>query len=482
MAAPSTIVDASGKGTAIKLFCRSARQRLLSHANAASGPKSRLLFVVGNTSCDLDSVCSAIGFAYHLQSEQQKRSGEGGLGSQEDTTTHVIPLLNYQRRAFPQLLQQAYWLEKYFGLSLHDLSFFPEDVQDILSVSSEHETTTVCCGSESVSPSTNSTVFHLVDHNEVDPGQRAFLRGRIVGCLDHHEDAGASFRELLARPDGTNSDVEIHAPSLCGPEKIVGSCASLVLSRLLTRTASASAKKGFTPTAENGAQALEDEGEVFRLLAGAILCDTRNFADATKGSKWSVIGDQEVFDQALERYASQAKNLDRSGICQDLFEIKFDLERNLALGFPALLAGDYKQFQYCSTATQTTVKIGFATLPIQLPAVLDKWAVGLLCDDMKAFCASRSTHALVILSSDKDMVKHCGLYSTAASTEGQDEAKGAVVDIAMLATGLKTEMGLEEIAITPGEPASRLFAVYRQQRTEKSRKQVEPLMKALLTA
>jgi hypothetical protein len=153
-----------------------------SDGNENSGGTS-VRFVVGNTSCDQDSVCSAISYSYfleHTQNGVDTKYPNPTTAVVPQTRHHYVPVLNINRATFPTLLQQNYWLER-FGITAEDI-LFREDLTEALD--------TVAKGygggknKESVGAGSGSDMnieIVLVDHNEVDPGQKALFAGRVVG-------------------------------------------------------------------------------------------------------------------------------------------------------------------------------------------------------------------------------------------------------------------------------------------------------------
>ena len=130
--------------------------------------------VIGNTGGDLDSVVSAISFAYIRQSQ--------------DPTILVIPILNINHDDF-RLRTEVEYLFKALGIKKTSLLF--SDHVDL----------------EQLNKNQRLSVT-LVDHNELAPHQD-YLAGSIVGILDHHEDKGL-YNPLLRRvPQGVGSTASL---------------------------------------------------------------------------------------------------------------------------------------------------------------------------------------------------------------------------------------------------------------------------------
>ena len=143
-----------------------------SHLPRVLGSPSKLKIVYGNESADMDSVASAITYAY--------------FNYVYDPTQLVIPIINIPRCDLPLRRDILFALDK---ISItEDLLYFNEDLNKFIQV---HE-----AGIETV----------LVDHNDLPKldGIRT-----VVGVIDHHADLGlykdASPRVI--RPTGSCSSL-----------------------------------------------------------------------------------------------------------------------------------------------------------------------------------------------------------------------------------------------------------------------------------
>lgn len=124
------------------------------------------IFVTGNQSADMDSVVSALTFAYfsNLQSSEK----------------YVIPLINIPKDDL-RLRKDIIKLLSYYSIT-EDLLYFVDDF-------------------EKLSQNSEKVLVNLVDHNNIqgDELHKAYESGKveIVGILDHHADEG---QFLLADP------------------------------------------------------------------------------------------------------------------------------------------------------------------------------------------------------------------------------------------------------------------------------------------
>ncbi|SCU80630.1 LANO_0B00738g1_1 [Lachancea nothofagi CBS 11611] len=141
---------------------------------------SRLRIVCGNESADLDSVVSAITYAY--------------FSYINDPSKPIVPILNILK-ADLELRRDIVWVLKQRNIP-HSLLFFQEDLQDLRKRFN--------CPIDAV----------LVDHNDTQSVAKTLVDS-VVGIIDHHEDLGLH-KDILDRK--------------CGPRvvTVAGSCSSLV--------------------------------------------------------------------------------------------------------------------------------------------------------------------------------------------------------------------------------------------------------------
>ncbi|CAX43832.1 exopolypase, putative [Candida dubliniensis CD36] len=156
----------------IKSYLTNLRQQLKS--KSLSYP---FTIVTGNQSADMDSVVSALAFAYF---------------SNLHTKEYIIPLINIPRNDL-KLRRDIVILLKYYSIT-EDLLFFVEDFQIFVKESDQ-------------------LLINLVDHNNIqgDEQHEAFGAGKlkVVGIIDHHEDEGqfVDSQPRIIRTCGSNSSL-----------------------------------------------------------------------------------------------------------------------------------------------------------------------------------------------------------------------------------------------------------------------------------
>ncbi|CEP65040.1 exopolyphosphatase LALA0_S18e00364g [Lachancea lanzarotensis] len=177
---------------------------------------SRLLIVCGNESADLDSVVSAVTYAY--------------FSYIRDPSVQVVPVVNILR-ADLNLRRDIVWVLKKGNIP-HNLLYFHEDLQDMRKRFK------------------GPIEAILVDHNESQSLAKKVVDS-VVGIIDHHEDLGLH-KDIPERRSG---------PRIVTP---AGSCSSLVFNFWNEMFKSAGG-------ARIGPDALS-------LCLGALLIDTSNMA------------------------------------------------------------------------------------------------------------------------------------------------------------------------------------------------------------
>ncbi|CAM1503294.1 Fc.00g080700.m01.CDS01 [Cosmosporella sp. VM-42] len=199
----------------LKSFLAAARTALSTPASQRKGP---LTFVVGNESADLDSLCSALLFAY----------------IRTNTRPHTlhIPLCNLPR---PDLA-----LRTEMAAVLRHASLTPKD---LITLSDLPE----------LDP--KDTRWLLVDHNCLTGVLKKFS-GQIIGVVDHHADEGA-----------------VHAQAEPRVVQPCGSCMSLIVEE---------SKKVWEESAAQDSDVASEEEKLAKIGLAAILTDTINLTAKEK--------------------------------------------------------------------------------------------------------------------------------------------------------------------------------------------------------
>lgn len=188
---------------------------------------SPLKIVCGNQSADLDSVVSAISFAY--------------FSYLKDPRNPILPVVNIPRNDL-DLRRDIVSVLKRQSIP-KNLLYFQEDIRDLKRQFG--------CKVESI----------LVDHNDPQSDLKLII-DRVIGIIDHHEDLGL-YKEEIAQSNG---------PRII---TTTGSCSSLVLNYWYDLI---------------GPESVAQMKDSFPLCLGAALIDTSNFKFKVEEADLKVLG------------------------------------------------------------------------------------------------------------------------------------------------------------------------------------------------
>jgi len=292
----------------LRAFLTSARSALSSHSSASS--RQPLHFVIGNESADLDSISSALTYAY--------------FRSHAPPHNLHIPLFNIPRADIairPELLTilPRAGLEPSHLLTLDDLP--PLDV-----LPPEH------------------TQWTLVDHNALTGPLTAYA-SRVTGCVDHHA-------EEHAVPKDTGDEPRI--------VEVAGSCTSLVVNYLQSTwdTLTASTTKT-SAAASSSATDTQGDAPLARLALASILIDTSALRDSGKTTP----SDEKAVAYLESALSTHDASYDRATYLAEIKAAKFDLDR---LTTNEVLRKDYKQW------TAGGVQLGVSSVVKELGWLIGK--------------------------------------------------------------------------------------------------------------
>lgn len=322
---------------------------ILTQEKVASTP--HLTFILGNESCDLDSVMSALAFAYcnsftsPVFYPNQKATFE--------KSNCYIPLLNVSRQDFASRFDSHYLLKKW-GVAPEELIYF-EELLSYQKLFSDNQKISFNNGgllldqnkllydqtlaenldkidkepydSPNVMSFDQDFDIFLVDHNSLAPSQ-SFLKSFIREIIDHHEDKVDSW---VTPGQKVRKNI-----------RLSGSCCVLVAERIL-----------------NDARKILDEELAFGLYL-TIMVDTYNFDVKFKNNRW-VEKDWEVFLE-LQKFLDEKSNFyltiltvtldgnpgkyQADKIYKEINGLKYDEELNLGLSLMSLLIKDSKVFRF----------------------------------------------------------------------------------------------------------------------------------------
>lgn len=388
---------------ALNAFLRASRAAL-------ADPNASVALVVGNEAADLDSMACAVSFAYAAANG----SGVGvGVGS-VSVSVSFVAVIAVPREDFA-LRTDAAWLFRDVGVDVSALVFADDVDPRALRDAGRLEGVT------------------LVDHNRAAAAYESVF-DLVDVVVDHHEDEGKY-------PSTASTTI---AP--------VGSCATLV-----TEAMDGSFRRS---------GALNGEGPLARLLAGAVALDTQNLDFAASRAT-------ERDAAALARLAPLAglsARADVAAFYETLKRRRFD---QAGLSPRDLLRRDYKQWDMGGWI------VGIASFGVPLEKMGDPDDVAAACD---AFATERGLDILALMAAYDDDARGGAFARQLAmrAAPGAPEGTGRVLR-EMAEEAMRDALG----GLTALEGAGAFedgTLAFRQGDPKGSRKKVQPAMLAYLEA
>ncbi|XXG98519.1 ATPase synthesis protein 25 mitochondrial [Hypoxylon texense] len=433
----------------LQAFLATARAALTAPPSKRSTP---LHFVVGNESADLDSLCSALFLAY--------------FRSHEPPHTLHIPLCHLAREDLA--------LRPEFGAVLRRAAVSPDDVL----------TLTELPGPDRLRA--EDTRWLLVDHNAPTgtPGRLCGGgrgRGRVVGCIDHHEDEGRVPRD---------ADPRVIERS--------GSCMSLVVERC-AETWDALAEgneeeeEGEDPEEEESRRVINSQ--LAYLALAPILVDTNNLGskDKTCGSdeRAAAVARARLRAAAAGSSDEEVVSADIERFSKEVFALKEDIS---GMSIRDILRKDYKEWNTAEEEKEREegeegeegegegpgLRLGTSSVPQPFAFLVDK-AGGekAFAEELERWSASKKLDVTVVLTTCKADGKFSRELLVWARTGPE-----VVAAVKKFAEGDgKEKLGLEtwgdgRLDAEDGEGSWR--RCWTQSETRNSRKQIAPMFRDAL--
>ena len=264
-----------------------------------------IIFVLGNTSCDLDSALSAyiLSISENLKCGTIKISEKGKPSINEKITKVYLPVLNIKRGTLPYRIDIKYIFDK-FNIDQNDFWYISDSIFDANSLFKykNYENKNI------------KTSLILVDHTILTKDQQ-YLADYVIDIHDHHL--------LTNLPDLYKNlkRINIKYP--------IGSCTTLILNDYLCNKKKETFPSKILPPL---------------LAVSAILVDTEKFKDNLYGIRWVDL-DKKVY-KYLKKLVKKKEDIKMKEYYKEIKEIKHDEEKNLELGVEALLSKDQKIFDW----------------------------------------------------------------------------------------------------------------------------------------
>ena len=359
-------------------------------------------FILGNSTCDMDSALSAylLSIGKNIRHKCIEIDDTNVVSLNKEAKEIYVPVINCKRGEYESRLDGKFVFDK-FKVNLDDF-FYINDVE--LSQTTFND------------PKNDYNII-LVDHSKLDESI-SYLSDYVIEIIDHHFTRELKYSNL--------KNIFIKYPC--------GSCTTLILMDYFLSK--------FPHTI------------IPSLLATtAILLDTENFNQKYYGNRWTEM-DKIVYDKLINE--SQT-HVDVEKYYKDIFQAKFDVEKNLALGLDILMRKDKKNFKWNKFITE------WSSLTISLNKIIEKFTFEKVIEYIDNNYKGKIDFYVMLSTIDKDL-KEAIIYSV----------KGEKVDINNMGEFLKSKMSDKYKAIEKKENNENIIVI--KLNTTASRKSVEPVL------
>ena len=262
-----------------------------------------IIFILGNTSCDMDSALSSylLSIGKNIKNEAITLSKKGKPSINEDTKIIYLPVLNIQRGTLSHRIDIKYIFD-INGIDENDFWYISDEIFKPNNLFQYNN-----------SQNNIKTSLILVDHTILTEEQH-YLSDYVIGIYDHH---------LLTNYNGQYKNLQN-----CNITYPIGSCTTLILSDYFM--GDDFPVKIVSPV----------------LAVTAILLDTKNFNPKFYENRW-VDMDRRIY-KSIKKIIKEDKKykIKMKQYFQEIKDIKHDLEKNLNLGLESLVSKDQKFFKW----------------------------------------------------------------------------------------------------------------------------------------
>ncbi|KUI68336.1 hypothetical protein VM1G_03715 [Cytospora mali] len=375
-----------------------------------------LTFVIGNESADLDSLCSAVVFAY-LRSHSQPKY-----------TLH-IPLANIPREDLPLRPELSAALH-HAGVKAEELLTL-SDLEDVIKTNG-------------LEP--QDTRWLLVDHNVLTGKLGERFGSRVVGCVDHHDD-----ENMVAQDTGDEPRVL----------RKTGSCMSLVVEYCRGAWESLS-----TSSSNEGGDgdAVGMDAQLARVALGPILIDTNNLKSKAKTTETDV-----KVAEFLEGKIGEEK-YDRKKYFKELSRLKEDISQ---FSYRDNFRKDFKSW------TEDGLVLGTSSIPQSFKYMLENIGDReTLLRELRAFAEDKQLDiACIMTSSAKDDGVFKRNLLVWALNEKAVRAVEKFVELQSETLGLEK---FHHLDLDGGDGKEEIRYAWNQHQTKNSRKQLAPMLRSAM--
>lgn len=440
-------------------FARTIKHKLTSIVS--SDNLYRVHFVMGNSSCEMDSFASSLALSFF----RNIKSGFLSTSSSQEVTYHIqkenniyVPIVNCVEGELFWRLEICKLLKK-LGLNEDDFFYFNASFdKSNLSFSPFSSCTELKKDNFTYS-------FILVDHHELD-GSQIEIASIVEEIIDHHEDNGFSYETVF--------------PKLIKKRVEFPRCSAM----------SFIIEEFFYDEAYSKTRAHLLSSNIFDLLLAPMVLDSANFNSKTLNIRWVPI-DKQLSSKVIE-YANTSlfydivEEIEKKDdfdfrhfefLFNLLSKAKFDRQLSINLGPKSLLNKDRKDFTV-EMKDNKILSVTFSSLSVPFSTVVKEYTIERTTEILEELAFEKSTDIFVIIFRE-DNQEVCALHYI--STAGKERypalfsKEGLENYLNSICNSLRTESIVSLCRISLNEVEKNFVSIETQ--GELSRKLFWPLFK-----
>ncbi len=296
-----------------------------------------ITFVLGNNSCDMDSVLSSylLSLGKNIKNNTiiYNKSNDTAISNKQ--AKHLfLPVLNTKRGTFYQRLDEKYVFDL-FKIDENLFWYISDEIFDEKNLFSFHKNNNI------------KTNIILVDHSKLSEEQK-FLEEYVTEIYDHHQEKKYDFKNL--------KEVHVKYP--------LGSCSTLILLDYFFNT--------FPKCLINPLLAIT-----------ALLIDTNKFDKKYYNNRWIDL-DRVVYKKIKGEIRENEKKIKSIDYYKNIIETKYNVEKNLELGVEILLIKDQKQYNWDG------IKIFWSSLQVPYYKMQEKFGTNEIMRQMYSYYINKT--------------------------------------------------------------------------------------------
>ncbi|SBT79045.1 conserved Plasmodium protein, unknown function [Plasmodium ovale] len=356
--------------------------------NTESNGHVHFVFVFGNNTADLDSVCSSIVYSfflyiwYCLKSKTTKEKNS-------DILKFFIPIINIKRSDMKLKVLINWWLEKCEIQNPEEILVFNDDknLLEVLKCDNKYD---IC----------------FVDFNDFEPNSMYNLNN-IKSIIDHH-----MLKDEAKNKRITKSIYPIYV------------CSCIVIIAYLYKHSSEFLGIPFI------------NKNMMWLIYGTILRDSNNFPKGDFGKRW-IQQDLNIFS-SIKRFFRISNKMDIY-MTYSFNNIRFSINLK-KFGIENLLFADYKDYNY--EVLKKKIKIRIASIDFSIDLLFSNEDINRLIEKLYEICRENNLSMFILIGSylnNYQLYKDMGMffYNSDVNKDGRDVIGGYLVNALLVNEDIK---------------------------------------------